>query len=180
MSVPSYPEVAVGFLLIFFVPGYAVTKATFPEWRVRGADGLLRLLEIVTLSFVTSVVLTVVVGYALLAAAPGGFQAYWTDPLLEAVLAAIAAVGFVVALLRGGFARAAPPPRPSEAPYGETGAWEVSRELDRLAREERRIRHELRVRGNDAAEASRLREELARVEEERTELQRQREAEYAA
>ena len=179
MTVPSYPEVVVGFLLIFFVPGYALTKATFPEWRVRGPDGLLRLLETVTLSFVLSIVLTVLVGYGLLAAAPGGFQAYWTDPLLEAALAAVAAVGFAVAWLRGGFARSAPPAPPSEAPFGETGAWQLSRELERLAREERRIRHQLRVHGGDPAEASRLREELARVDGERSELQRRREAEYA-
>jgi len=180
MVVPNPLEIVAGFLLVFFVPGYALAKATFPEWRVRGPDGLLRLVELVTLGFVLSVVLTVIVGYALLAAAPGGFQAYWTDPLLEAVLAGIAAIALVGGWFRGAYARIPPAATASDAPFGETGAWELSRELDRLAREERRVRHELRVHGSDPAEARRLRDELDRIDSERSELQRHREAEYAA
>jgi hypothetical protein len=179
MAVPNALEVVVGFLLVFFVPGYALTKATFPEWRVRGPDGLLRLVELVTLGFVLSVVLTVLVGYGLLAVSPAGFQAYWSDPVLEAILAAIAIAGFAVAGFRGGFAREPPAARPPDDAFGERGAWELSRELDRLAREERRLQHELRVNGSDPAEARRLHGELDRVGAERAELQRRREAEYA-
>lgn len=172
-------EVVVGLLLLFFVPGYALTKATFPEWRIRGRSAILRLLEIVTLSFVLSVVLTVVVGYFLLAASPSGFQAYWSDPALEVGLAVIAAVAFAVGWLRGAYAAEPPPVGTPEGP-DERGAWEVSRELERLGREERRLNHQLRVSGSDPATASRLREELDRIAEERAEIQRRREAEYAS
>jgi uncharacterized membrane protein len=181
MPLPNAPEVVAGGLLVFFVPGYALAKATFPEWRVRGREALLRLLELVTLGFVLSVVLTVLVGYALLAAAPGGFQAYWTDPLLEAVLAGIAVVAFLVGWLRGAYAREPPEAAAAdEVDTGDAGAWELSRELDRLAREERRIRHELRVTGKDSPEARRLAGELDRVGAERAALQQRREAEYAS
>jgi len=177
VSAAAAPEAIVGLLLIFFVPGYGVTKATFPDWRVRGPDGLRRGLEIATLSFVLSVVLTVLLGAVLLAANPGGFQSYWTDPLLEAGLAAVAAVGFAVALLRGGFART-PPAAPSPEPSGgEEGAWELSRELDRLAREERRLQHALRA--GSASTPDQLRAELDRVHEEVERLRTQREADYA-
>ena len=178
MAVASFPEAAAGLLLVFFLPGFALTMATFPEWRVRGPDGLLRLLEIGTLSVVLSVVLTVLAGYVLLAAAPGGFQAYWSAPVLEALLAAIAAIGFAVGAVRGAYSRVPPRPTvPEEA--GEVGAWELLRELERLGREERRLTHQLRVAGAQTPEGARLRAELDAVAEERATLQRRREAEYA-
>ena len=177
MPIASYPEAVVGLLLVFFVPGYAVTKATFPEWRIRGPEAALRLVETFSLALVLSVGLTVLAGSALLAAAPGGFRAYWTDPLLEAVLAAVAAVGFVAGWARGAYRREPPPSRPEEP--DESGAWEVSRQLDRIAREERRIAHQLRVHGEDSAERGRLRADLDRLAAEKAALQRRREAEYA-
>lgn len=179
MTVLSVAEGAAGALLLFFVPGYAVTKALFPEWRVRGPEGTRRLLEIATLSFVASIGLTVVVGYGILNLAPGGFAAAWSDPLLEAVLAAVALVAFVVALRRGAFART-PPPAPAAPPEGgEEGAWELSRELERLGRDERRIQHSLRVATLSPSDAARLRAELDRVRAERDALRRRREEEYA-
>lgn len=179
MALAGPPELVAGFLLVFFLPGYALTKATFPEWRLRGPDAILRFLETVTLAFVLSVTLTVLAGYALLAAAPGGFQAYWTDPVLEAVLAGIAAIAFVAGGLRGAYRHEPPPARARPDAPGDSGAGEVTRELDRIGREERRLAHELRVRGSDPAEGERLRAALARLETQRTELQRQREEEYA-
>jgi len=178
MAVANFPEVVVGFLLVFFVPGYALVRATFPEWRLRGPSAGLRLVETFTLSLVLSVTLTVLVGYGLLVGATGGFQAYWTDPLLEAALAAIAAVGFAGAWYRGAFSSA--PPSASSEPAGEEGAWELTRELDRIAREERRLTHQLRVRGTDPKEGARLRADLDRLAAEREALQRRREAEYAS
>lgn len=178
MGFASYPEVLVGLLLVFFVPGYALTKATFPEWRLRGREAYRRLVETFTLSFVISIVLTVLVGYALLAAAPGGFQAYWTAPVLEAVLAGIAAVGFAVGWFRGAYRREPPPALPVDA-GDERDPWEISRELERIGREERRLAHELRTHANDPAESARLRERASRLQEERAELQERREAEYA-
>jgi hypothetical protein len=171
-------EMVAGALLVFFVPGYAVTKAVFPEWRIRGAVATLRLLEVVTLSLVTSVGLTVLVGYALLEGGPNGFQAAWGDPLLEAVLAAVAAVAFVVAWERGAFARTPPAP-PAPEPADEAGTWRLVEQLDELRREERRIRHRLRQAPAGSTEASRLRGELERVRAETSHLQTRREEEYA-
>ncbi len=170
-------EVVAGLLLLFFVPGYAVTKATFPEWRIRGPAATLRLLEIATLSFVTSIVLAVLVGYFLLVAGPTGFQAYWTDPVLEAVLAGITALAFGVGWYRGAYRRDPPTGVPPE-PVGESGGWELVEELDRLRRDERRIRHDLRQAAAKSADSARLRSELERIQSEAAALRSRREAEY--
>ncbi len=171
-------EVVVGVPLLFFVPGYTIAKATFPEWRVRGPTALRRALEIGTLAFVLSVVLTVLAGELLLAAAPGGFQANWTDPVLESVLAGVALVGLLAGWLRGAYARAAPTPPVPEPDAGEEGAWELTRRLEELGREERRLRHDLRV--SDAPEAQRaaIRAEIDRLVGEQEALGREREAAY--
>jgi uncharacterized membrane protein len=179
MTFVTVGEAVVGGLLLFFVPGYAVTKALFPEWRVRGPAGARRLVEVVTLSFVTSVGLTVLVGYGILNLAPGGFAAAWSDPLLEAVLAAVAVVAFAAAFARGAFARTVPP-GPERRETGEEGSWELSRELDRLSRDERRLRHEMRVAALTPSETARLSAELDSVRAEREALQRKREEEYGA
>jgi hypothetical protein len=176
MSALDVGEAAIGGLLLFVLPGFAVTRAMFPEWRLTGPGALRRALETATLAFVLSIALTVLAGYALLGLAPGGFSAGWSDPLLEAVLAGITAVGLAIAALEGGFSRVGPAPtRASPDPGGE-GAWEVTRELDRLRREERRIRRSLGA-GDGAAEP--LRAELDRVSARVEELERAREAQYA-
>jgi len=179
MTVVGVTEGIVGGLLLFFLPGYAVTKALFPEWRVRGREGGRRLVEVVTLSFVTSVGLTVLVGYGILSLNPGGFAAAWSDPVLEGFLALVAAAAFAVAVGRGAFARIPPRARPTAEPAGEEGAWEVSRELERLGREERHLEHALRVSSQGPAELARLRTELDNVRAERDALRRKREGEYA-
>lgn len=180
MTLLSVTEAVVGGLLVFFVPGYCLTKAVFPEWRVRIGDGGRRLLEVVTLSFVASVGLTVLVGYGVLNLASGGFAASWSDPLLEACLGATALIGFAVAAARGAFSRVPPTgPRQPEGPAGEEGAWEISRELDRLGRDERRLQHEIRVASGNAAETQRLTAELESVRAEKDTLRRKREEEYA-
>ncbi|MGI0130926.1 MAG: DUF1616 domain-containing protein [Thermoplasmata archaeon] len=176
----NFPEAAAGLLLVFFLPGYALTKATFPEWRIRGPTALLRLVEVVTLGFVSSVVLTVLVGYFLLVGAPGGFQAYWTDPILELLLASLAAIAFAVGWLRGAYRRDGPLPAPREAGPGEEAAWELSRELEQIGREERRIAHALRSTPSGSSEGTRLREELERLRTQRERLRQRREDEYAA
>ncbi len=166
-----------GGALLFFVPGYALTRAVFPEWRLRGPGALRRGLETVVLAFVLSVVLTVLAGYLLLHGAPGGFAAGWGDPLLEAVLAGIAGAAALVAALEGAFARTPPPARAPDAGPGEEGAWELSRAVDRLGQEERSIVRRLRAEPeSDAATGLRARlEEIRRVREERLRAQ---EAEY--
>ena len=182
MSAVADLETAAGLLLLFFLPGYAVAKATFPDWRVRGAGGRVRLVELVALSFVLSVALTVLAGYALLVGNPTGFSADWSDPLLEGILAGIALAGFAGALARGGFDRIPPTPHPAPAedPGGE-GAWELERALDELAREERRILHRLRREGSRLmpSESERLSAELEAVRQDRESLRVRREAEYA-
>lgn len=179
MSGLSAVETAAGLLLVFFVPGYAIAKALFPDWRVRGREGLRRLVELVTLSFLLSVVLTVLVGYFEMTLAPGGFRSYWADPVLEVSLTAVAVVAFALGLARGAY-RTVPPPRPAVAPYGgEEGVFDLTLELDRLRREGQRIRHALRTGSPTASERDRLRTRLEEVEGASAELQRRREAEYA-
>jgi hypothetical protein len=176
---PAAWEVAVGLPLLFFVPGYTFAKALFPEWRVRGPLRWRRLLEIATLGFVLSVVLTVLVGGLLLAASPGGFQASWSDPQVEAILGGVALVGFVAGWVRGAYAREPPTVGgPEEEPGGE-GAWELRARLDELAREERRLRHQLRAGGVSGTERSTLEGEIDRLRVEQESLGRAREGEYA-
>ena len=181
MSLLSGVEFAAGVLLLFFAPGYAVTRATFPEWRVRRArDPGLRLIVLVTLSFVLSVALTVLVGYLLLTAAPGGFQAYWSSPVLEGILAAITIVGLGAAWYRGAFDRGAVPEgvRSPTIDLGEEGAWGLLQELDRLAHDERRLLHSLRTSPAGSVERSRLEQELSQLRETQSDLQARREASY--
>jgi hypothetical protein len=178
MTVLSGLEAVVGGLLVFFVPGFFVTRALFPEWELQGRGALTRFVETLTLSFVLSLTLTVLVGYVLLTAAPGGFQVYWSDPVLEAALAGVAVVAFGAGVARGAFRRGTPVRSPDESDPGGPGAWELTRELDRLGREERRLQRALQsTRGS--AEEREIREHLQRVRLETEELRRRREAEYA-
>lgn len=172
-------EALAGLLLVFFLPGYALTKALFPEWRIRGTGALRRLVEIVTLGFILSIVLTVLVGYFELTFAPGGFRAYWTDPVLEVSLAAVALVAFVLGLARGAYRKEPPARAPPSPSGGEEGAFELTHRLDLLSQEERRIRHTLRVSRSDPPERLRLESRLEELLGEREELERHREAEYA-
>lgn len=178
MSIVAVVEGVVGGLLLFFVPGYAVTKAVFPEWRVRGVEGPRRLLEVVTLSFVASIGLTVVVGFGTLGLAPGGFSAAWSDPLLEGVLAAVAAVAFLGSIFRGAWSRE-PPRAPAPTGVSEEGAWELSRKLETLDRDERRLRHALRLAPASSTDAARLSAEIDSLRAQRDALRKQREDEYA-
>lgn len=181
MDAGALGEAVAGGLLLFVVPGFAVARSVFPEWRFRGPDGARRALETATLSFVLSIALTVLVGTALLGLAPGGFSAAWSDPLLEALLAAIAAVAFVAGWARGAYARVAPPAptgEPADA-RGEEHAWELTRQLDRLHREDRALARRadgLAADGPEAAELARERSEIARRIEA---LEVARENEYA-
>src|SRR5271156_4009889 len=97
-------EALAGLLLVFVLPGLAVARALFPEWRFRGAEGLPHLVETAALTIVLSVALTILVGFGLLNT-PAGFSASWSDPVLEIILAGITVAGFVVAGYRGAFSR---------------------------------------------------------------------------
>jgi len=180
MTFVSVSEGVVGGLLLFFLPGYCVTKALFPEWRVRGPDGSRRLLEIVTIAFVTSIGLTVVIGFGLLDLVPGGFSAAWSNPVLEEALAAVGAVALAASFFRGAWSSTPPKAPAPSVSEGEEGAWELSRELERLGRDERRLQHALRTSAGSAADTARISAELESVRTEREALRRRREEEYAS
>jgi len=172
-------QAVAGGVLLFFLPGYAVARAVFPERRVRGPTAVGWVLELVALAFVLSVVLTVVVGYVLLAGTSGGFSASWSDPRLEVGLAAITLVAFVAGWLEGAYARTPPPGHRIGADPGTARPWELSDRLDRLQRE--RIGLERRLRATPASDADRIAELTADrdhvvAEEER--LRQRREADY--
>jgi hypothetical protein len=175
----SLPLAILGGLLVFVLPGYAVSKAVFPEWRVRGPNGLLTAVELATLSLVLSVVLTVLVGFLLLNASSAGFQATWSDPRLEAALAGVTGVGLAVAVGRGGFAREPPPAPKLEEDRGAEGGWAAMRRLDQLVREERGLRRSLVVAPPGSQEERDLRTQIDRVHTEADSVRAQREAELA-
>lgn len=171
-------EALVGLLLLFVLPGFFTGRALFPEWRLSGPGALARWVETAALSLVVSTAYTVLVGSVLLNLSGPGFQAGWSDPVLEGVLAAIAVGAASVAVLRGGFATV-PPSAPALEPSGGEGdGWERMRKAEELARQERRLKHALRV-AHDPAETGRIRAELDRLDQERESLRRGREAEYA-
>lgn len=175
----SPPEIVLGLLLVFGLPGYAITKATFPEWRLKGPDALLRTVEIGTLSLVLSVAVTILVGFVL-GNLPGAFfQAGWSDPLLESILAFVTAVGLVVAVLRGGFQRVPPmAPAPEPSP-GEEDPMALIRALDETQRQARRLQHAIRQLKTDDPERSRLEQQLEDVLRKSRDLRAGREKEYA-
>jgi hypothetical protein len=172
-------EALVGFLLVFVLPGFTIAKALFPEKRVRAAEGLLWAVELATLTVFLSVVLTILVGFALLNVTPGGFAASWTNPVLEVGLASIAAVGLVVGVLRGAY-RTTPPEAPALEPSpGADDGWGLLRRLELAHRDERRLRHTLRRKGLTTAEEDRVHGELDRVTSEIQRLRQEREGQYA-
>ncbi|HXQ48863.1 MAG TPA: DUF1616 domain-containing protein [Thermoplasmata archaeon] len=155
-------EAAVGLALLFFLPGFAVGRAMFPEWRFRGPGGTIHLIETLALSLVLSVALTVVVGYALLTSSLG-FGSTWSNPNVLESLGVVTIVGLGVAVVRGAFSATAPegPSVPSER--GSEVAFETIRELDGLVAAERRLRHRLRVLPRDDPERPRVDRELGDV-----------------
>jgi Protein of unknown function (DUF1616) len=148
-------EAVAGLALGFVLPGFALSRALFPEWRFRGPGGTVHLLETLSLSLVGSVGITIVIGYGLLSSSVG-FGATWSDPTLFGALAIVTVAGLAVAFARGAFARV-PPTGPQLAPEpGVGGAMDVVRDLDRLRADERRLRHRLRTMARDDPERTRV------------------------
>ena len=167
---------ALSVLLFFFVPGYLLVRVLWPEWRLRGEKALERTLTTVALALVLSLALTILVGFVLGNA--GLFYASASDPLLEAILAVLSLVLFGIGWWRGAFARTPPQPSPlAEAPLaGEEDAEEFTARWEEFARDERRLRHEIRVAGNKApADAERARKALDDLLERRRSFERARE-----
>ncbi|MGP8077390.1 MAG: hypothetical protein ACLQD8_07620 [Thermoplasmata archaeon] len=172
-------QAMTGGLLLFAVPGFTVARCLFPEWRFRGPDGARRALETATLAFVLSIALTVLVGSALLGLAPTGFSAAWSDPVLEAVLAAVALVAFAGGLARGAYARTPPSAHRAEPEPGGERAWELARELDRLHREARAMERRTRTASADGPPAAQIERQRADLNRRIEALERGREDEYA-
>jgi hypothetical protein len=177
MTATSLLEGAAGILLLFFLPGYTTTRAIFPEWRIRGSEAGRRTVEVVTLSFILSATWTILLGYLLLAAAPGGLQAFWTDPVLEGAQVVVTIGGFVVGWWLGAYATIPPQCAPAARDAGGEGAWELTLRLDQLTRERRRLEHELHVAPSSAA--GELRDRIEALREESSRLTTAREQEYA-
>ncbi|MGI0132539.1 MAG: hypothetical protein ACREDK_05540 [Thermoplasmata archaeon] len=177
--VVSPVETVAGFLLVFVLPGFTIAKAVFPDRRLRSQDGAVWGVELAALTLVISLVVTVLVGFVLLAGAPGGFSSSWSDPTLELGLTGIVAVAFAVGVLRGAYARIPPPAPPRDPSPGSEDGWEEMREAERLAREERRRVHELRVDGPVGPRREAIEDELDRIREEIAHRRKAREADYA-
>lgn len=169
-------EAIAGGALVFVLPGLALNRALFPDWRYRGPSASTRAVETAVMSLFGSVALTVLVGFAL-ANGPGlSFRAGWSDPVLEAVLAGITVALVGIAALRGAF-RAEPPtaPPPEPAP-GEANGWERLGEFGRVEERLRSARRAL-VTARSAAEQDRWRAEVRALETERDALRQRREVE---
>ncbi|HEV2166420.1 MAG TPA: DUF1616 domain-containing protein [Thermoplasmata archaeon] len=171
-------EIVAGLLLVFFLPGFAITRALFPERRVFRPLSWKNLLEQLTSSVVLSVALTILVGFVWLGTSTG-VQANWSDPLEEATLGAVAAVALGIAVARGGFSVLPPKSAPLEPQGGHSDPVEVVHRLDLLAREERTLTHRIRVVGSRSDAAQPLVQELERVQGEAARLRAEREEEYA-
>jgi hypothetical protein len=168
----------LGLLLVFVLPGYTVTRATFPEWRVRGPAAGLVAVQLAALTLVTSVALTVLLGFALLVLPGDGFQSTWSDPVLEGALAGVAVLALAVGFVRGAYARAPPTaPAPEPAPGADDG-WPLLERMQAIDRERRRIRHALRTHSSDWEAAPRQREVLEQLDRDAERIRREREAEY--
>ncbi len=175
----TIPQEVAGVLLVFVLPGYTVTKALFPEWRIRGPEALLRAVEIGTMSLLLSVTFTILAGFVL-GSLPGSFfQASWNNPLLEIVLVAVTSVGAAVGLLNGAYRREPPSVPVSEPSPGEEHPWELLEALETIHQQERRLQHEIRMRKTGDPVRARLEAELRTAEVRAEELRRAREAEYA-
>ncbi len=167
-------QIGAGIVLLFVLPGLTVARAVFPERRFRGPSGLRGAVELFVMAFVLSVVLTVLVGYLLLTAAPSGFSAAWTSPTLEVALAAVALVAFGAGAVRGGWGRTIPPAAAPAPDAGLEGAWEVSQELDRIGAQRRALRAGRRAgAGGSEDDAA-----LARLGDAEAAVASRREAEY--
>lgn len=173
---------AVGSLaLFFFVPGYLMVKALWPEKRWRGPDRSAVALEMVTGGFVASLGIFLLVGFAL--GNTGNFWASSSDPVLQEVLVAFALLFLGLGWFRGAFARD-PPPVPRfvepEGP-GEEPVEPVVERFRRMMREEAKLEREIRQRrraGAPAGEIEALQAELKSLRESRRKAEREREASY--
>lgn len=172
-------EYWLGGALLFALPGYAWSRALFPEWRLRGPTALDTAVRLGTLSFVWSLAILVVVGSALSEIPSLGFSAAWSDPRLELLLAGLTLIGFAVAALRGAFSAPVEPAPRASAPE-DSSPLPTLRQLDRIAREESRVRRALRRSPAGSEGRARLEEELGRLRARSEEIRRARQEDYGS
>jgi hypothetical protein len=173
----SPAEALAGLAVLFLLPGFGLTAALFPE-RIRPArDRSLAAVEVVALSVIVSVSVTILLGELLQTAGPG-FSASWSDPRLELLDLGLGLASLGVGAVRGAFRRSPEPASPGEAP-ADLG-WETLRSFERLAAEERRIERSLKRDGLDAAERAGLERRRELIRAERQALRERREREYAS
>jgi hypothetical protein len=161
--------------LFFFVPGFFLLRALFPEWRMRGEGGREHALVLFTGGIVLSVVLTILIGFYL--GNVGLFQAGMSDPLLEEILGGLSLIFLVVGIARGAFAPVPPPPsRFVEVTLpGEDDGAEFLAELAEMGARERRLRHEIRkARREGSRDLPTLESQLSELLARRGELERSR------
>lgn len=163
-------------VLLFFLPGYLLMKALWPEHRVRGPGGRLWLLQVLAGGVVLSTVLSILIGFYL--GNVGLFQAGPSQPYLEALLGALSAVFFVAGWFRGAFARTAPAPAPvgGEELPAEDDTGDYWKSLEEMARTERRLRHEIRSLRKSGKDDRVPTQELNALTDRRKQLQQSRES----
>jgi hypothetical protein len=173
---PSPLFTALALVLFFFLPGYFLMKVLWPEWRLKGREGIERGVTIVAGALVSSTAMTILVGFVL--GNTSSFQAGQSDPILEEVLGALSVAFFLTGLWRGAYSRVAPPASSysETAMQGEDDTEKFVEEMETLVREEVRLRGEIkRAKRDDPAEAKRLKVELDARVARRRDLERARE-----
>ncbi len=172
------PAAAIaGLAVLFLLPGLGLTAALFPERFRPALDRALAAVEVVALSVIVSLSVTILFGELLQTAGPG-FSASWSDPRLELLDLGLGLAGLGVGAVRGAFRRSVPA-TPPETPAGDRG-WETLRTFERLDREERRIDRSLRGGGLGAGERADLERRRELIRAERQSLRERREREYAS
>ena len=162
-------------LLFFFVPGFLLVKALWPEWRVRGPTGAENLLKLLAGGVILSTALSLLIGFYL--GNTGLFQAGPSDPILEATLAGLSAAFAIAGWFRGAYARTPPTPAPiaGEVLPGEEDTLDYLASLGELGREERRLRHEVRVARKAGQETGSVQKQLDETIARRKGLEQERE-----
>lgn len=174
------PFALVALLLYFFVPGYLLVKALWPEKRWKGPKAEITAVEMVTAGFLSSLGLLLVIGFVL--GNSNAFQASAADPLLEEILAALSLVFLALGWFRGAYARE-PPQVPSfvePVSPGEEDLASTFGRLESLLRDEREAQRSLRQARREKAPSEDLRALEARVEEVRAKRRRAQQEREAA
>ena len=174
---------AVGaIVLFFFLPGYLLVKALWPEKRWRGPQGAITAVEMLTGGFVASLGIFLIVGFVL--GNTGQFYASPSSPTLEGILAVLAVIFLALGWIQGAY-RKDPPPAPSfvEPPLpGEEDLEPMLGRFQEWAREERRLQrevHRARREGAPSADRARLEEQLQELRAVRRKAERTREEELS-